>query len=121
MPDGAYLPAAERRADIKTEKCLLVSECSRSDPGLNHRCKPLVEQLRGPATATDLIEAWLTFTWCMTAIDWGWSIEETARKLLEVSEKARECVQLKDEGYPLMTAQNAAAEVERNDQKRGRA
>jgi len=20
------------------------------------------------------------FTWCMTAIDWGWSIEETARK-----------------------------------------
>jgi len=61
------------------------------------------------------------FTWCMTAIDWGWSIEETARKLPEVSEKARQRVQLKDEGYPLITAQNAAAEVERNDQKRGRA
>jgi hypothetical protein len=45
------------------------------------------------------------FTWCMTAIDWGWNIEETARKLPEVSEKARERVQLK---------------VERNDQKRGR-
>ena len=28
------------------------------------------------------------FTWCMTAIDWGWSIEETAMKLPEVSEKA---------------------------------
>lgn len=27
------------------------------------------------------------FTWCMTAIDWGWSVEETARKLLEVSAK----------------------------------
>lgn len=60
------------------------------------------------------------FTWCMTAIDWGWSIDETARKLPEVSEKARERVQLKDEGYPLITAQNAAAEVERNDQKRSR-
>jgi hypothetical protein len=60
------------------------------------------------------------FTWCMTAIDWGWNIEETARKLPEVSEKARERVQLKDGGYPLITAQNAAAEVERNDQKRGR-
>jgi len=62
------------------------------------------------------------FTWCMTAIDWGWSIEETARKLPEVSEKARQRVQLKDEGYPLITAQNAAAAVERNDQQqRGRA
>jgi hypothetical protein len=30
------------------------------------------------------------FTWCMTAIDWGWPIKETAIKLPEVSEKARE-------------------------------
>jgi hypothetical protein len=36
------------------------------------------------------------------------------------SEKARQRVALKDEGYPLITAQNAAAEVERNDLKRGR-
>jgi hypothetical protein len=61
------------------------------------------------------------FTWCMTAIDWGWSIEETAKKLPEVSERARQRVQqLRDEGYPLITAQNAAAEVARNDLKRGR-
>ena len=60
------------------------------------------------------------FIWCMTAIDWGWSIEDTATKLPEVSEKARERVQLRDEGYPLITAQNAAAAVERNDRKRGR-
>jgi RepB DNA-primase from phage plasmid len=39
------------------------------------------------------------FTWCTTAIDWGFPIEETAAKLLEVSEKARERVQLRDEGY----------------------
>ena len=60
------------------------------------------------------------FTWCMTAIDWGWSIEETAAKLPEVSERARERVTRKDRGYPLITAQNAAAEVARNQQKRGR-
>ena len=60
------------------------------------------------------------FTWCMTAVDWGWSIEDTAAKLVEVSEKARERVRHKDEGYALITAQNAAAAVERNDRKRGR-
>jgi hypothetical protein len=60
------------------------------------------------------------FTWCMTAIDWGWPIEETAAKLPEVSEKARERVRMGDEGYPLITAQNAAAAVERIALKRGR-
>ena len=60
------------------------------------------------------------FTWCMTAIDWGFPIEETAAKLPEVSEKARERVNLRDEGYALITAQNAAAAVERNALKRGR-
>jgi hypothetical protein len=56
----------------------------------------------------------------MTAIDWGIPIEETPARLPEVSEKARERVQLRDEGYPLITAQNAAAAVERNALKRGR-
>lgn len=60
------------------------------------------------------------FAWCMTAIDWGWGIEDTAAKLAEVSEKARERVRLKDDGYALITAQNAAAAEERNDRKRGR-
>jgi RepB DNA-primase from phage plasmid len=61
------------------------------------------------------------FTWCMTAIDWGWSIEETAKKLPEVSERARQRVQqLRDKGYPLITAENAAKKVARNDLKRGR-
>ena len=49
------------------------------------------------------------FTWCMTAIDWGWSIEATAARLLEQSSKAKE----NGEGYALLTAQNAAAAVER--------
>jgi hypothetical protein len=58
------------------------------------------------------------FTWCMTAIDWGLPIEETAAKLAQVSGKTRERVQLRDEGYPLITAQNAAAAAERNALKR---
>jgi len=39
----------------------------------------------------------------------GWSIDETANKLTEVSAKGQECARLHDEGYALITAQNAAA------------
>jgi hypothetical protein len=39
----------------------------------------------------------------------GWSIEETANKLLEVSAKTQERVRLRDGGNALITAQNAAA------------
>jgi hypothetical protein len=60
------------------------------------------------------------FDWCMTAIDWRWSIEDTAVKLTEVSERARERVRRGDKGYPLITAKNAAAAVEKNALKRGR-
>jgi RepB DNA-primase from phage plasmid len=49
------------------------------------------------------------FTWCMTAIDWGWSIEETAARLLQESSKAQENGEL----YAKTTAQNAAAAVAR--------
>jgi hypothetical protein len=56
------------------------------------------------------------FTWCMTALDWGFDIPETTARLLEVSSKA------KDNGprYAALTAQNAAAAVERKGQKTGR-
>ena len=60
------------------------------------------------------------YNWCMTAIDWGWSVEDTAAKLPEVNEKAAERVRVNDKGYPLVTAQNAAAVVAKNDLKRGR-
>jgi hypothetical protein len=30
------------------------------------------------------------FTWCRTAIEWGWSTEATARRLLKLSSKAKE-------------------------------
>jgi len=49
------------------------------------------------------------FTWCMTAIDWGWPVKETAARLLDESSKARE----NGEGYALQTAENAGAAVQR--------
>jgi hypothetical protein len=50
------------------------------------------------------------FFWCIMAAQREWSIEETASRLLEVSGKAHERARLRDEGYALITAQNAAAE-----------
>jgi len=56
------------------------------------------------------------FAWCMTALDWGWSSEETAARLMDLSAKAQE----NGERYAIVTAQNAAAAVERNGQRKGR-
>lgn len=45
------------------------------------------------------------FTFCLTAIDWGFSVEATAARLMEESGKARE----NGHEYALLTASNAAA------------
>jgi hypothetical protein len=55
--------------------------------------------------------------WFMMAAQRGWSIEETANKLLEVSAKAQDRARLYDEGYALITAQNAAPAAERGKQR----
>lgn len=59
------------------------------------------------------------FFFCKLAAQRGWSIEETERKLLEVSEKARERARCGDDGYARVTAQNAAAAAEEG-RRRGR-
>jgi hypothetical protein len=56
------------------------------------------------------------FFWCKMSVQRGWSIEEAAQRLLEVSEKARDRVRDGDRGYPLITAQNAAAAAARGRQ-----
>jgi RepB DNA-primase from phage plasmid len=56
------------------------------------------------------------FVWCMTAIDWGFSIEATAEKLLEESAKAHD----KGRDYALQTARNAYRKVEKNRAGQGR-
>jgi hypothetical protein len=54
------------------------------------------------------------FMWCKWAVERGWSIEDIAAKLPEVSEKARERARRGDEGYAVLTARNAVAAVERD-------
>jgi hypothetical protein len=56
------------------------------------------------------------FTFCLLAIDWGWSLAETWERLLEKSSKARE----NGEAYARLTAQHAAAAVDRRQKVRGR-
>jgi hypothetical protein len=56
------------------------------------------------------------FVWCMTALDWGYSTEETASQLMRLSSKARE----NGERYAILTANNAAAAVERKGQGQSR-
>ena len=55
------------------------------------------------------------FTFCLLAIDWGWSVEEIADRLMQVSGKARD----EGERYALRTAQAAARAVERRGVSRG--
>ena len=49
----------------------------------------------------------------MTAITWGWSVDETAERLMEESAKA----QANGKGYAELTARNAALAVERRKQQ----
>jgi hypothetical protein len=63
--------------------------------------------LNGDGTGPDRSKA--DFTWCMTAIDWGWGVEETSFRLMEVSEKAQE----NGWRYAWTTADKAEAAVAR--------
>jgi RepB DNA-primase N-terminal domain len=59
------------------------------------------------------------FMFCKWAVQRGWSVEETAEKLAEVSAKTQERIRVKgDQGYALLTARNAAAAVERDRDRR---
>ncbi|MCP5116041.1 MAG: hypothetical protein GY953_34880 [bacterium] len=49
------------------------------------------------------------FTFCLLAIDWGWSVPETGQHLLAKSSKA----QARGEAYAKLTAQRAAAAIDR--------
>lgn len=47
------------------------------------------------------------FTFCLLAVDWGWSVEQVCQRLLAESPKARE----RGESYAWLTASRAAAAV----------
>lgn len=61
-------------------------------------------------------ESLADFAWCKTALDWGFTIEETANQLMQISSKARE----NGERYAILTATNAAAALQRRGQGQGR-
>lgn len=54
------------------------------------------------------------FTFCLLAIDWEWSVEETASRLMQESAKA----QAEGEKYAMRTARAAAAAIERRGERR---
>ena len=72
------------------------------------RCVDLAP-LNGDKSGPDISRA--DFTFCMIAISWGWSIDETAARLIEESSKAQE--KENGEAYATRTARNADAAVER--------
>jgi hypothetical protein len=54
------------------------------------------------------------YWWCKYAVERGWSVDEIAAKLLEVSERAKERVKKRDFGYCRIVAENA----EKSEQER---
>ena len=63
--------------------------------------------LNSEGTGPDVSRA--DFVFCMTAITWGWSVQEVAERLTEESAKAR----ANGKAYAELTARNAAAAVNR--------
>ena len=64
--------------------------------------------LNSEETGPDISRA--DFVFCMTAITWGWTVEEAAERLMTESAKAK----AQGMRYAELTARNAAAAVQRN-------
>jgi RepB DNA-primase from phage plasmid len=85
---------------------------ARLSPGSNRRWPSYARCVDGAPlnqdeTGPDISRA--DFVFCMTAISWGWSVDDTAQRLMEESAKA----QANGKGYAELTARNAALAVER--------
>ena len=91
-PPPQYLGSLSRRG-VKTWPSY--TRCLEGAPPAHHGDRPDVSRA--------------DFTWCMTAISWGFGVEDTAARLMEESTKARE----NGDSYALRTAQRAAEAVER--------
>jgi hypothetical protein len=66
------------------------------------RCVQDAPPIHGGEKRPDISKA--DFIWCLLAIKWGWSIEDTAKMLMQESTKAQE----NGENYARNTARNAA-------------
>ena len=111
--EEASLVAPVERLKKAPASPLRASRRSRGRWPSYERCLELAPLNHGK-TGPDVSRA--DFAWCMTAYDWGWSVESIANRLMQVSGKARE----NGERYATLTASNAAAAVEaRQDRGRG--
>ena len=92
---------------------MLVSRPGRISSGRRAKAWPSYERcLQNALRAHDSDRADVSradFTFCLLAIDWGWSVADTCQRLLQHSSKARE----NGETYARLTAQRAAAAVHR--------
>ena len=94
LPEGSSRFTAEGRRSRKTWPSYAM--CVQKAPMAHGEDKP------------DISKA--DFTWCRTAIEWGWSVEATASRLHELSAKAKR----NGEGYAILTATRAAQSVRRS-------
>jgi hypothetical protein len=108
-------------AQLQEGGLVAAPEAARTQPLSGPRSHPIAGDRKWPSYARcvegapanrdksgpDISKA--DFVFCMTAIDWGWSVDETAARLSEESRKAQE----NGERYATITAQKAAAAVER--------
>jgi hypothetical protein len=75
-----------------------------------------LDRARPNKTGDGLDLSGVDFVWCMTAATWGFEVNDTAEKLLEVSEHARQPSNGSD--YAKRTAQNAARYVAQRREQR---
>lgn len=126
MSAGVVAPRVQRQVEVKSEPAQLNTlpglvrsphlkarvnriHASQPRPWPNYQtCVNNAPKVHGGDDRPDISKA--DFTWCMIAIDWGHSIQETAIKLMERSAKAHE----NGERYAHKTATNAALAVARN-------
>src|SRR5271163_2962831 len=93
LPPRASLPPARPRFIARNRKWPDYARCVEGAP------------LNGDKTGPDISRA--DFTFCMIAVDWGWSVDETAARLMEESTKAQE--KGNGEAYAARTARAGAA------------
>jgi|SRR5215469_5055207 len=108
-----------QRAELESRELVALLEEVKSTPRVSllpadrrkwpsyQRCVQQAPPVRGGEHRPDISKA--DFVWCMTALDWGWSLAATAAKLMQESRKAQE----NGESYALLTVQSAAAAVAR--------
>jgi hypothetical protein len=101
---------------LKSRRTNLAPQCEGSWPDYDRCLKGTPRASEGGGPDRGIAD----FFWCKMAAQRGWSVEEIADKLMEVSSKAQERARLRDEGYALITVQNAAAAFERDRVKRSR-